>query len=68
MQDTGFGSTLPVGEGLLAFETVEQSAEAILEVAGNLPRHSQASLALAAEYFDARKVLGDLLDRASISS
>ena len=68
VQDTGFGSTLPVGEGLLAFETVEQSAEAILEVAGNLPRHSQASLALAAEYFDARKVLGDLLDRASISS
>ena len=67
VQDTGFGSILPIGEGLLAFETVEQSAEAVLEVAGDFDRHSRASIALATEYFDARKVLGNLLEHVFTS-
>jgi hypothetical protein len=64
VQDTGFSSVLPVGEGLLAFDSVEQATEAIREVDGDYDRHSRASRALAAEYFDADKVLVDLLERA----
>ena len=64
VQDTGFGAVLPVGEGLLSFETVEQAAEAIIEVDGNYQRHSRAANVLAQEYFDSDKVLSDLVERA----
>ena len=68
VQDTGFSAVLPVGEGLLTFETVEQAAEAIGEVDKNYRRHSRAAHAVAQEYFDSDKVLPDLLERALASA
>jgi hypothetical protein len=60
-QDTGFGSQLPVGEGLLAWATVEEAAAAVDAVAADPVRHGQAAADLAREYFDAESVLKQLL-------
>jgi hypothetical protein len=64
VQDTGFSAVLPVGEGLLAFSTVEEAVAAIKEIEANYARHAKAARALAVEYFDAAKVLTWLIDEA----
>jgi hypothetical protein len=61
-QETGFGEVLPTGEGLLAFATAAEGAEAIAAVEADLERHSLAARALAEEHLDAGKVLTRLLD------
>jgi hypothetical protein len=64
LQDTGFPSVLPVGEGLMAFQTVEDAAASVREVSGNYIRHSRAARAIAREYFDSDKVLAALVEAA----
>jgi len=64
VQDTGFSSVLPVGEGIVAFRTVEEAAEAIRDVATRYERHSEAARAIAREYFDSDKVLSALVEQA----
>lgn len=64
LQDTGFSSVLPTGEGLFAFSTVDQAVEAIEAIASNYQRHCKAAHEIAEEYFDSRKVLTKLLDDA----
>ncbi|HSF31956.1 MAG TPA: glycosyltransferase family 1 protein [Candidatus Tectomicrobia bacterium] len=64
VQDTGFSAVLPVGEGLLAFSTVEEAVAGIKEIEANYARHAKAARALAVEYFDAAKVLTWLIDEA----
>jgi hypothetical protein len=61
-QETGFSDYLPVGEGLLAFSTVEAAAAAIDEVERDWERHSRAARALAAEHLDSDRVLARLID------
>ena len=60
VQDTGFASTLPVGEGILPFTTMDEAVAAIREVEGNYARHAKAARAIAEEYFDSDKVLTHL--------
>ena len=62
VQDTGFGRTLPVGEGILSFNTLDEAETAIIEVQSNYSRHSTAALAIASEYFDSDKVLTRLVE------
>jgi len=62
-QETGFGETLPVGEGLLAFATVEEAAAAVAEIESDYRRHAATARALAEEHLDSRKVLPRLLER-----
>ena len=64
VQDTGWSSHLPSGEGLLAFETVDQAAESIARVDADYPRHARRAREIAAAHFDARVVLPSLLARA----
>lgn len=65
VQDTGFSSVIPVGEGVFAFDTVDEALEGIEQIEADYPRHSAAAREVAAEYFDASLVLTSLLDRAS---
>jgi hypothetical protein len=65
VQDTGFGAVLPVGEGLLSFTSVEEAIAAIQDVEAHYDRHARAARAIAEAYFDAEKVLSQLLDAAS---
>ena len=64
VQDTGFGETLPVGEGILSFSTLPEAASAIREVQANYTRHAQAARAIAEAYFDSDVILTRLIDEA----
>jgi hypothetical protein len=62
VQDTGM--RIPTGEGLLAFATLDEAADAIERVACEPERHARAARELAREYFDSSRVLEELIDRA----
>jgi hypothetical protein len=62
-QETGFSRFLPTGEGLFSFETEDDALAGIESVVRDYPRQSRGARALAEEYFDASKVLPQLLDR-----
>jgi hypothetical protein len=61
-QDTGFGDSLPSGEGLLAFSTLEEARAGAEEISRDLPRHSAAARAIAEEFFASERVLAELLE------
>jgi glycosyltransferase involved in cell wall biosynthesis len=67
-QETGFSSSLPVGEGLLAFSTLEDAVGAVDEVNRDYDRHSRAALSVAREFFDYRVVLGEMLEELGAGS
>ena len=60
-QDTGFGTVLPTGEGLFAFNSADEALAAIDAVEGDYARHSRAARRIAEEYFGAETVLSTLL-------
>ena len=64
VQDTGFRHVLPIGEGVLAFDTLDEAAEGIARVAADPQKHADAAEAVAREYFDSGKVLTSLVERA----
>ena len=67
-QDTGFDIALPTGEGLFAFTTVEEAADAMLEVERDWDRHAKAAATIAREHFDAEVVLARILDATGVTS
>lgn len=60
-QDTGFSNTLPTGQGLFAFTTMDEALAAIEAINGDYRRHCEAARAIAEEYFEARSVAARLL-------
>ena len=67
VQDTGFGNVIPQGEGLIAFNTIDEAAAAIESIDADYDRHALAAAELAREHFDAEVVLGRLLADAGLS-
>jgi hypothetical protein len=63
VQDTGFGKILRCGEGLIAFNTVDEA----VGIEADYARHSEAARAVAVEYFDSGKVLARFIDDAMAS-
>jgi hypothetical protein len=68
VQNTGFSRTYPVGEGLIAFRTVEDAVRGVDAIQRDPKRHQEASRALAAEFFDSNQVIGRLLDEAGVAA
>jgi hypothetical protein len=64
VQDTGFSTILPVGEGILPFTTMAEAVAAIKEVEASYERHAKAARHIAATYFDSDTVLTRLIDEA----
>jgi len=64
VQDTGFSQWLTTGAGVIAFETLEEALAGIEEINSRYDFHCKAAREIASEYFDARRVLSDLLERA----
>jgi hypothetical protein len=60
-QETGFSNILPTGAGLFAFSTLEEAAEAVERINKDYTYHCRAAAAVARDYFDSDRVLGDLL-------
>jgi hypothetical protein len=65
-QETGFSRYLPVGDGLLSFQTEDDALAAVDEVGRDYDRHSSAARALAEELFDSDRVLSRLLERVGL--
>jgi hypothetical protein len=63
-QDTGFSDWLETGLGIVAFDTLSAAIAGIEDINGRYELHCQAARALAAEHFDARKVLSHLIESA----
>ncbi len=61
-QDTGFSRFVPTGEGLFAFNTMEDILDAFARVRSDYQRHSRAARAIAEEYFRAEMVLAKLVE------
>jgi len=61
VQDTGFSHILPVGNGVLAFDTAEDVIAALAEVEQNYGHHAESALAIAASHFDSDRVLNSLI-------
>src|SRR3954452_56542 len=68
LQDTGFGNALPTGEGLFAFNDVEEAAAAIKEIEADPARHRRAARDIATEFLRHDVVLGDMLDHLGLPS
>jgi hypothetical protein len=64
LQDAGFSRFLPCGEGLITFRTPAEAVAGLARLADGYERHCRAARAIVEEYFDARKVLTSLLERA----
>lgn len=67
VQDTGFSSIYPVGDGLLTFDSMHSAVTGAREISRNYPAHCQAARQMAEMFFDSDKVLGNLAERIGIA-
>ncbi len=67
VEDTGFDTYLPVGQGVLMFASPDQAQAAIEDVVRAYPRHRRAARQIAEEFFDAGIVLSALLREADLT-
>jgi hypothetical protein len=65
-QETGFSNILPTGRGLFAWRDTDDILAAVDAIATDYPGHCRAARELAAEYFEAERVLTSLLERAGV--
>jgi len=66
-QDTGFGSVLPLGEGLFAYADIEEAAAAVEAVQRDPRRHGRAAREIAREHFAAERVLARVLSHCDVT-
>jgi hypothetical protein len=66
-QDTAFGSYLPTGKGLFSFQTMDDILAAVDDIEHDYEGNCRAARQIAAEYFSAEKVLGDLMEKAGLA-
>jgi hypothetical protein len=62
VQHTGPSAYLPDGEGMFRFSTLEEAVEALAAVNADYKRHCRAARELAEAHFDAKRVLGGILN------
>ena len=67
VQDTGFSESLPCGEGLFAFQNMEDVVTAIESINGNYERHCRAARKIAEDHFASDKVLRSMLQACGLT-
>src|SRR6266496_132425 len=65
-QETGFTKLYGGKAGLLFFQSLDEIADAVIEINREYTKHSRAARAIAREFFEAEKVVKSILDRAGI--
>ena len=65
VQDTGWSAHLPSGEGLIAFSTIDEAADAIVRVDADYARHAARASEIAEAHFEANRILSSLVERTS---
>lgn len=63
-QETGFTRFYGGTRGLFSYRTLEEIPEAVRAINADYKAHSRAAYEVAAEHFEATKVLGELLEKA----
>ena len=63
VQDTGLASHYALGDGLLAFSTIEEAVEGVQSIDADYTGHARAARRLAEKEFDAARVLATLLEQ-----
>jgi hypothetical protein len=66
VQDTGFGRSLPVGEGLVAFSSLEEATKGAESISSDYDAHRGAARAIAEECFDSDYVLGRFCEQIGL--
>jgi hypothetical protein len=64
VQDTGFSAFLPSGAGLLPYRTPGEAVLAMHQLRSDYQAHCRAARGIAEAYFDARRVLSELLEQS----
>jgi hypothetical protein len=64
VQHTGRSRFLPDADGLFRFRNLEEAAAALAAAEADYERHCRQARALAEEHFNARRVVGQVLERA----
>lgn len=64
IQETGFSDWLQGGAGVLPFNSLEEAVAGIEEINSRYNFHCRAAREIAAEYFDSRKVLSQLIEKS----
>jgi hypothetical protein len=64
IQETGFSDWLAAGAGVIPFNTPDEAIVGIEEVNRRYKFHCEKTLEIVSEYFDSRKILTHLIDRA----
>jgi hypothetical protein len=65
-QDTGFGKFMPTGEGLFAFNAIEDIVAAFEAINHDYEKHSRRARTIAAQYFSAEKVLKEMIEHIGL--
>ena len=65
-QETGFSKFLPTGMGLYTFRVLDDIPPAVEAINSDYQKHSNAAKEIAAEYFDAEKLLRRLMRSAGL--
>jgi hypothetical protein len=65
-QETGFSKFLPTGKGLFGFSTMDDVLKAIDAVESDYDGNRRAAREIAAEFFEAEKVVASLMQRAGL--
>jgi hypothetical protein len=65
-QNTGFSRRYPIGEGLLAFSTLDEALSGIEAVERDYSAHARAAREIAESYFDSDRVLSRLLTKLGV--
>jgi hypothetical protein len=68
VQRTGIEDHLPVGEGILTFESLDEAVAGIEAINGDYLRHCRAARAIAEEHFDSAKVVGRMLEQMGLEA
>jgi len=66
-QETGFSEWLPTGEGVFAFSSVDDVADALERIDRDYERHAAAARAIAEEHFEARTVIAGMLEEVGFA-
>jgi len=60
--ETGFARRYPTGEGLISFSSLDEARAGVEAIWAEPGRHARAAREIAAEHFEAKRVLGRLLE------
>jgi len=66
VQDTGFSSRYPVGEGLFCFKTLEEAAAGAKRILADYPSHCVAARKIAEQFFDSGRVLSKFCEQVGV--